>query len=104
MKDREHLFDIRLKGVPVYGRTEGDIEPIRPCLQVLSHAVDDLRGCPGYRPQTLCRWELLEFVAGNFGPCFIGAHMEMQVDTALQRRWIALQLLTDPLEALLILS
>ena len=83
VKYRQHPFDIRLKGVPVYGRTEGDIEAIRPCLHILSHTVDDLRGCPGYRPQTLGRWEVLKFVAGDFGPRLIGAHVEVQVDTAL---------------------
>src|SRR4029453_8728913 len=97
------LLIIRPKGSQVLGGREGNIEPTRPCLQVLSHAVDDLRGCPGYRPQALSRWKLLELVAGDFGPCLIGAHMKMQVDTALQGRWITLQLLTGLLESLLIL-
>src|SRR5262249_54348580 len=103
VKHREHPFNIRLKGVPIDRWTEGDIETVRPCLQVLSHAVDDLWGCPCHRPQTLCRWELLEFVAGDFGPRLIGAHVEVQVDTALQGRWITLQLVAGPLEPLLIL-
>ena len=103
VKHREHPFDIGLKCVPVYGRTEGDIETIRTCLHILSHTVDGFGGRPGHRPQTLGRWELLEFVAGDSGTCFIGAHMEVQVDTALQSRWIALQLLTGFFEPLLIL-
>ena len=103
VKHREYPFDIRLKCVPVYGRTEGDIETICPCLHVLSHAVDDLWSCPYHRPQTLCRWELLEFVAGDFGPRLIGAHVKVQVDTALQSRWITVQLLAGSLEPLLIL-
>ena len=103
VKHREYPFDIRLKCIPVYRRTEGDVETIRPCLHVLSHAVDDLWGCPGYRPQTLGRWECLEFVAGDFGPRLIGAHVEVQVDTALQSRWITVQLLAGSLEPLLIL-
>src|SRR5215467_3769548 len=103
MKHREYPFDIGLKCVPVYRRTKGDIETICPCLPILSHTVDDLRSCPGYRPQTLGRWEILEFVAGDFGPRLIGAHVEVQVDAALQGRWITLQLLTGLLEPLLIL-
>ena len=103
VKHREYPFDIRLKCVPVYGRTEGDIETISPCLHVLSHTIDDLGGCAGYCPQTLGRWELLEFVTGDFGPCLISSHVEVQVDTALQGRWITVQLIAGSLESLLIL-
>jgi len=103
VKDRQYFVDIGFDSVPIYGRTEGNIETVCPYFYVLTDAVNDFRSGASQCPQTLSRRESLQFFAGDSGPRLISAHMEVQVDTAQKSRWIALQLLAGPLDPLMVL-